>query len=123
LRSDDFARSRRRQCFTGLVACERAIQFPHRQRPHIRQRRIRRRLDHNLNACRRVDRGDPLDIADTRNFKKDGARVFAIAHAARPITYLAQTAFNAATKRSISSSSWNGEGVMRRRSVPRGTVG
>lgn len=75
-----------------MITCKRALQFPERQCPHVRERCIPGRLDHNLNASRDIDRRNALHVADVRDLKDDVA-VFA-AHAPTCTGHLAQTAFS-----------------------------
>ena len=104
-------------------------QLAHGQLLKVSARRARRANDYRFRTRRCVKRGNAHLHAKLHKLEKDfptalaralGARV---AHAAGRTEKAAQTVFIASTSFSIRSSSWNGDGVKRSRSVPRGTVG
>ena len=100
---------------------QRPLQFADHQRTHIGQRRARRGLDRDFHARDGVDGRNALNVAEARDLDEN----FALggAHAGALTGHLAHTAVSEAIKSSINASSWNGDGVKRKRSAPRGTVG
>jgi hypothetical protein len=118
--SGEFASARRRGWFGGRTRpLERTLELLHRQELKRCPRSVRGANRHDLKAGLSIYRSAARDVADDGELKEN----LPARHAAVLRSNLAQTAVSASMSRSINASSWNGDGVNRRRSVPRGTVG
>lgn len=102
-----------------LLLGQKAFQLAHRQRFEIVARRIRGPDDNGFGSGFGIDSGHAHIRALLHELDQD----FAAAHAAFGVITCAQTSASLSTRSSINASSWNGVGVKRSRSVPRGTVG
>ncbi|KAF0179216.1 MAG: hypothetical protein FD124_1259 [Alphaproteobacteria bacterium] len=118
--SGEFPATRRWRRLDGRTRPrEGPLKLLQRQKFKRRPRSVRRSYRHGLKAGLRIDSRAARDIADDRILEQDPpAR-----HAAVLRSNLAQTVVSDSIRCSISASSWKGDGVNRRRSVPRGTVG
>ena len=117
-----------RELFAALFLFQNQSEFARRHDLQCLARGGRRRTNHtDFDPGLWVDRGSLYDVADDRELEIEFPLCAPLPpgmnQAARLRRCAVQTASSAATSAAIISSVWIGDGVKRRRSVPRGTVG